>query len=242
MLYLFYGTDFKKARTQCAKFVGSLRAKRPDVAYYQFDDTTFSKEEFDTLFVSQGLFEKYIVVRSDRVLQSDEACAFFKEYRKQIVDSDNVFIFLEETISKDVESIFKKYAKKVWLCTKEKSTSLKEYPFAFTDALGERNKERAWILLGEAMRKGEAPEKLHGLLMWQLKSLLLVKKAHKEGSTSISSLGINPFVLKKTLVFSKNYSEEELSSLFSKGLRIYHEAHRGGPELSIALERFVLSI
>ena len=57
-----------------------------------------------------------------------------------------------------------------------------------------------------------------------------------------NELGLHPFVVKKAIGFTKNFSQEELEELSRKLVTIYHDARRGGDELPVALEKFVLSL
>jgi len=106
--------------------------------------------------------------------------------------------------------------------------------FSLTDALGERNKKRLWTRYQEALRAGSAPEEIHGILFWQLKTLLLVSK----GATA----GIKPFVITKAKHFLGNYTENELEDLTKSFVDLYHDARRGKIDFDIGLEKILLSL
>ena len=95
----------------------------------------------------------------------------------------------------------------------------------------------AWVLLQKALDTGGVPEEIHGMLFWQVKSMILAVSSKTAGEA-----GLNPFVFRKSLSFAKNFTEEELKNLSARLVSIYHDARRGGDELAIALEKFVLSI
>jgi hypothetical protein len=109
--------------------------------------------------------------------------------------------------------------------------------FSLTDAFGRRDKKNLWVLFQKAVESGAVPEEIHGILFWQLKSMLL---AH--ACKSAAEAGVKPFVWSKARTFAKNWSEEELKNLSAKMVSLYHDAHRGIYEFPIALERLILTI
>lgn len=83
--------------------------------------------------------------------------------------------------------------------------------FELTDALLSKNKKKALLALHEAMKSGEKPTELLGLLAWQVRNLL----RFKTGAKSVS-LNLHPFVLGKLKESAKIFSIEELNSFLSK--------------------------
>ena len=71
--------------------------------------------------------------------------------------------------------------------------------------------------------------------------MALIKRAESE-KVKTNELGLHPFVIKKAGGFAKNFSQEELEKLSRKLVTMYHDARRGGDELPVALEKFVLSL
>ena len=67
------------------------------------------------------------------------------------------------------------------------------------------------MLYRKAIDKGEAPEALHGMLFWKVKSIILAGDKNKE-----------------------------LLILLDKLITVYHEARRGNGELETGVERFIL--
>ena len=124
--------------------------------------------------------------------------------------------------------------------------------FSLGDALGRKDKKQLWVLLYQALRSGITPEQIHGTLFAQVKNLAFIKRAETPSFAKSSGeamekvktneLGLHPFVVKKTTVFVKNFSQEELEKLSRKLVTIYHAARGGGDELPVALEKFILSL
>ena len=71
--------------------------------------------------------------------------------------------------------------------------------------MGKRDKKGAWAEYQKVLKEGLVPEEIHGILFWQIKTMLLASS-----SKSSVEADLNPFVFKKAKEFSKNYSEDEL--------------------------------
>ena len=109
--------------------------------------------------------------------------------------------------------------------------------FALADALGLRDRKRAWTLLVSLLREGAKPEELAGILHWQARSMLV---ASRVGSAAEANM--KDFVFNKSRRYAKQFTDEELADLSSRLVALYHESHRGGGQLELLLERFVLSL
>ena len=59
-------------------------------------------------------------------------------------------------------------------------------------------------------------EEQHGILFWQVKTMLLVASGETKG--------LKPFVVSKARKFTQNYSDNELRRLSDKLVTIYHDA------------------
>ena len=243
MLYIFHGTDSARAREAKNAFVSDVCEKTPDAEVFLLDSEQFSRERFEELLASRGLFDARSIVVCEGLLAHPPARECIKEQYDSLADSNSIFVFLDEEIPKDMRLRLEKSAVKVFEFTADVSGKRQaESFFALADALGARDKKQLWILLQDAYGRGDVPEKLHGLLIWQMKNLTLVKQSIPQGQGALRALGLNPYVLKKTAFFCKNYSEEELKTLSRELVSLYHEAHRGGLELDTSLERWVLSL
>ena len=106
-----------------------------------------------------------------------------------------------------------------------------------TDALGARNQKRLWTLYQKAIRAGVVEEELHGLIFWQIKSMLLALSA-----PDATSAGLNPFVYSKAKGYAKNFTLDELKNLSSRLIKMYHQAHRGEVDFASELEKFFLEV
>lgn len=243
MIYLFYGQDIEQARRKSNSVVESLLKKRPDASFFRLDSDTWQEAAFDEYVGGQGLFvQKYIVVL-DRLFEKKEIKEYVVERLKILKASDNIFIVLENSLDKATLGKFEKNAEKIQIFGEEKEEAVKKKKtdefnmFAITDALGARNQKRLWTLYQQAVRREVVPEELHGILFWQIKSMLLALS-----SKDAKEAGLNPFVYSKAKNYAKNFTLPELKKISSQLVTMYHQAHRGEVDFSVALEKFFLSI
>ena len=98
--------------------------------------------------------------------------------------------------------------------------------YQLTNALSERNRRAALVLIARQLKSGTAPLELLAKIGWQLKNLLLIKDfmdTNGEGYPSArigQQLGIHPFVVKKTLPQLTRYSLLDLKKMYRQVLEI----------------------
>ncbi|MEX0934029.1 MAG: hypothetical protein WD003_02105 [Candidatus Paceibacterota bacterium] len=238
MLYIITGKDFRKVNATLAQCVGGYGGA--SLSSYSLDD--FSADLCDECIVSQELFGKERFVVLDGVLHNKENETYIIERLSDIASSRTHFIIKEEHLSLKLKEKLQEQATKTFFLEDEESKIEKDFSiFSLTDAVGKRNKKNAWIALQRACGAGMGDEQIYSTLFWQAKILSLVAQA-KEGAVSTKTLGLNPFVLQKTEGFLKHYSLQEALGLSSLLLDAYHNARKGKEELSVGLERIILSL
>jgi DNA polymerase III delta subunit len=238
MIYFFYGSDTDTARAKAHALMDGLLAKKPDASLFKFDADNFNTAEFDALSGSMGLFESNNIIFLDRVMENADAEEALLQRLGEMQESPNVIILLEGEPKKVIcDKVGKKAAKAQEFSMRKKVAKPEFNSFALADALGRRDKKELWSLFEEAQFAGKVAEELHGLLFWQMKSMLQAAV-----SKSAIDAGQKPFVYGKASRFAKNYSLEELKRKSSELVSIYHDARRGGTDMDIALEKFILSL
>ncbi len=239
MIYFYYGQDKAALYKKASKLFESLRTKKPDASFITFDADNFSLSTLEELTGSQGLFEKKIVALIRNVISEGN-----KDFEKSVISkvsdaakSENIVIWIESDLSKEALSSFKKNAEKSDIEEEKKEKKKSEdNVFALAEAFGRRDKKTLWTLFLKAIEKSEA-EAIHGMLFWQIKAIALAHTAK-----TAAEADLNPFVFGKAKTFTKNYSESEIKKISSDFVKMYHDAHRGMGELSVALEKFILSL
>jgi len=185
----------------------------------------------------QGLFSSKSIIVLDRVFGNEEGKEVILARLKDIAASENVFVLFEGGLDKKTLTKLEKHAEKSQgFDTKETKTE-RFNVFSLTDALGKRDRRALWVKYQQAKLSGVSDEEIHGVLFWQIKTMLLAAM-----SGSASEANLNPFVYKKSRGFLKNYTRPELSAFSASLVRLYHDARRGKHELGVALERFILSL
>jgi DNA polymerase III delta subunit len=238
MIYLLHGTDIIKSREKLHSLLGSMFAKKPDASFVRVEAGEFDESRLDEFVGGQGLFtNKYIIVFDNLFLDKKVKEVLLKSL-KEISKSENIFIFLEEKLNKTELNKFEKYAEKIQEFVGVEIEKKKKFDiFSLTEALGKRDKKNLWVLYQKAKMNNVSDEEVHGILFWQVKSMLLSLNT-KDAKES----GLNPFVFRKSLGFVKNYSESELRKLSFSLISLYHDTRRGVHEMDSAMERFILGI
>jgi DNA polymerase III delta subunit len=239
MLYLIYGTDFKKNRQELKKLVGSLQKRRPEAGLFKITDEDFISPEageakFVELVSSQGLFGGSYIVICDHVFKLAEDLV--KKNLSEMSASEHIFIFIEDSLLKPAVTAFEKAGGEI---VANQVIASKKEPFnvfSLADAFFSKNKKSAWEIYTKSLREGVPAEQSLGIIYWQLKNVWLIKTA---GNTK--DLGLKPFVLNKSKRLGEKWSEEELKAMSEWLVSLQHEARLGGDALEIALEKTILS-
>jgi len=90
--------------------------------------------------------------------------------------------------------------------------SVPKHVFGFLDALGYKNKKKAFLELHRLLDQGESPLYLLTMMVWQARNLLRVKLYNGGGPKP----KMNPFVLRKAKSQIKSFEEGELVGIFHK--------------------------
>jgi DNA polymerase III delta subunit len=251
MIYFLYSNGGKDSSHNAAQKAASLAAdllkKKPDASLFSLTEENWNDSAVDEYTGGQGLFSnKYIVLIRD-ILENKELKVSFLDKIELFAESPNIFIVSSGSIDKASLKKIEKYAEKVQeivskltsFDTKsgEKSSGFggSNSVFALADALGTRNKKTLWILYRQAVDEGKAPEEIHGILFWQVKSMVIATR-----TKSAEESGLNPFVYQKSKRYSVNFSEKELHELLENLVKIYHNSHRGIHEFETSMERLLL--
>jgi len=240
MLYFIYGSDSARAIAKAREVVESLRKKKPDAAFFKMDDESFDAGRLTELIGGQGLFERHSIILMSRVFENREAKGAVLGKLNELAMSRNVFIIREAVCDKATAEEIRKVAAKTQEFVKEETDGPVEENFnifSLADALGRRDKRTLWVLYEKALRRGVSPEEIHGVLFWQIKCMIMAAAAR-----NAATAGLKPFVFAKAKRYAGNFSEAELQKISSRLVAVYHDARAGGPELDIALERFMLTI
>lgn len=224
MLHVVVGNDFEKIKKVTDKHVGKLER-----VLFSSDDMAY--DTIDSHISSSGLFnEPQAIVLKDVLAEHLE---FILDRAEAMSSSDNVFILIEPKILKKERTKLEKHAKSYseYAITEKKlqDNSL----FNLADLLGKKDKKNLWLGFRQAIEDGKQAEEIHGILWWQIKTLLLI-----QGSDS--NPGLHPFVFNKNKKAAENFSVRELRDLAKNLVEVYHKARMGEVEMEVGIEKFIL--
>lgn len=217
MIYFLHGSDIDKGRSKAHELIASLQKKKPDASFFKMSADDFDEAVLQGYTGGQGLFESKYIIFLDRLCEDKKIKEDFLEHIKEIAESSNIFIILEGKIDKATSGKIEKKAEKTqeFLLPEKKK---EEYnAFALADAVGKRDRKTAWMLYRKAIDKGEAPEALHGMMFWKIKTML-------------------------TAGFPGAYSKEELYAVADRLVTVYHDSRRGVHELETGVETLLLTL
>ena len=120
-----------------------------------------------------------------------------------------------------------------------------ENPFALTEALKEKNAERALALLHNQLNHGEEPLKILGTIVWQLRTIWEVKhyQSLKLAPGKIAQeMGANPFMVEKAMKHTRNFSQIELTRNFKDMTQADRELKSFGQSPKGILESLILKL
>jgi hypothetical protein len=236
MIYFLYG-DPNKIFAKSNALIETLLKKNSEATFFKLDAYNFYDFNIDELIGGRSLFTGKQIIYLKRVFENGEISDSLIKKIKEISSSENIFIIAEEKLKKPIFNKIEKKSEKVQEFEIKKTTFKKEQNiFDMTNALGERDVKKLWSLYQEKI-KTVRPEEIHGILWWQMKSIL---SASKSGNPNDS--GLKPFVYQKATTYSKKYTQKELEEKSNELISMVHKYRRSGLDLSFALERFILSI
>ena len=218
MIYLFHGSDVEKTRTKAFEWVAKARAKEPNLVYVRLAREELTNAALEDAAHSGGLFVKRLLVLLDDPFQKTEGEMenMLEEHLDQLADSDNAIVILAPRL---LASRVKKIAAKSKM-SYEYDTHARDEERGFNvnlvNALAARSREKLWLEVNRALRAGDAPEMLHGLLHWKARDLM------EKGARS--------------------WRPAEARKLSLDLITLLQNSRRKGLDLSESLERFALSI
>lgn len=236
MLTIIYGKEREKGRARFRMLREEMRKKSGEEEVVH--EGTPLENFFDSASVSQGLFGARTLFVFDCVFDKKADQEILLSNVPALISSANTFLIFEPSLEKSIIDELKKTTAILEEFAPKKVDTRPEFNiFSLGDALGKRNKKELWVLYQEAQRYDLSAEEICGTLFWAVKNLALMKNA-KPGDDA----GMSPFVAKKSRGFAENYSAEEIANLSHSLVVIYHEAHRGGEPMEVALERLMLRL
>ena len=207
MLYAFCG-DRYAAREKSRECISACLRKRPHAEYLRVFPGV-EHHSLEELLLSQGLFERKLVVFCDEVVKDS--------YGKHLIDnlseyqqSPHMFVIFEPSLSASDEkklanagAVVERYA--------EKSVEDSRALFSFSKLFFQGDGGRVFCAFHNLVRSDPppAPALILHTLLWQFRMLVLVSQ-----SGDAADAGVKPFVFSQTKTFLDNHNVGDPFSRF----------------------------
>lgn len=215
MMYLFHGSDVSRARAKAFAWVAAARAKAPDAAYIRLEGKDITEDAVRSAIATQGLFFSKALILIDDPFADTATGDVVLNLLEVIALSENPIAILAPKLHNARVATLEKHAAKVF---KEDARPVASRGFntKLVNALGMRKGSVLWVEIQKAMRAGDAPEAIHGLLHWKARDLM------QKGSPV--------------------WTPAEARELSVTLIEMVHDARSGDLPLAQALERFALAL
>lgn len=215
MIYLFHGTDTYKVRAKAFQWVAAARAKAPEAAYVRLTADQLTESSLTEALSSQGLFFAKTLVLLDDPFSESVAGELVLAHLEALKKSPNAVAILAPKLLASRVAKLAAAAEKVFVID---AASKKDRGFnsALVNALGARDRRTLWKEVIKALREGDAPEALHGLLHWKARDLM-----QKGG---------------------RGWTREEARALSLALIELLSDSRGRDLPLPLALERFALAV
>lgn len=171
MIYLFHGTDSAKARAKAFQWIAAARAKQPDAAYIRLGADAITKQSLLEAVGTQGLFYTKTLVLLDDPFDLKDAGETVLEYLDLLAESANpIGILAPKLLAARAKKLEAKAEKTFKIDAPAKAG--RGFNSSLVDALGDKNREALWKEVAKALREGDAPEAVHGLLHWKARDMM----------------------------------------------------------------------
>ena len=227
MIYLFRGTDTDKVRAKAFAWIAAARQKEPNLAYARLAREELTAGTLAHAAQSGGLFVKRLLVLLDdpygnaRAKDEDDAVAesasVLDDALEMLEQSDNVIVVLAPKLpTAKAKKLAANAAKEYVVDLPAVRVAARGFNTALVNALAAKKRDALWLEVERALRAGDAPEMVHGLLHWKARDLM------QKGSRA--------------------WPPAEARALSLALIALLVESRRKGLDLAESLERFALSI
>jgi len=231
MIYCYSGTDYIKRKKSSDAFISVLEKKRPDAEVFRFDTDNFNAGTIEQYIHATGLFDNKVIIVLHGLHEVAEQREWLHNNLKQIVESENAFVLIEENLTKPQITKLEKGNVTVNNFPLEKKQT---NPFVLSDALVQKDKQKLLVNLYEQIDTGQDIEPLVGILMSQLKQIQITKNFKQTDS------GLKAFSYNKAS--RSKWSDNEITDAYHTLITEYHDSRRNGLPLFERVERFILEM
>ncbi len=188
MIYFFHGSDTAKARAKAFEWVAKARAKQQNLTYVRLAREDLTKAALEDAAFSGGLFAKRLLVLVDDPFpplrgkeeepheSQDEkgaAASVLEASLDMLAASDNAILILAPGLAAaKARSLAGKAKVEYKFDEAPRSGAARGFNSNLVNALAARDREKLWLEVVRALRAGDTPEMLCGLLHWKARDLM----------------------------------------------------------------------
>ena len=229
MLYLIFGTNFKKREKARQRIILDLKLKNIDFdkALKKENEEIKDYSNLEVLANERSLFGEVLIINFSNILEKNESREYFYKNIENFIKSENIFIFDEMFSNSQIFQKLYENAKKFNFIenvfdSREDSFKKDINPFPLCDFLEKRDKKRAWLEWNKLYNEwgNKEDRALHGAIWWKWKNIW------------------------KTHINNKNskYKQEEIEKLGKEIAFLSIKANNGELDLMKGIEKLILSI
>lgn len=253
MIYVLYGEDTtrskEKLRSIQDRFVavagGSEALRRIDAAECSLTDLCVEME-------ARSLFrDRRLVVVTYAFSSPADTKRYLEENLVRFVESSDTYLFWDPGAPSTGDRFFqalKKSATKVQEFTRRTNIQrkYKKTPrslFMLLDAVGARERMRAFVLFHRLLAEGERPESVFWAVLRHIKNLCSIRALLDNGriyAAIVEETGLHPYVVKKGTVQARAYSLAELASLYGRVSTLDRDIKQRRRDVLLGIERALL--
>ncbi len=178
MIYFFYGSDVSKSRAKAFAWTEAARNKAPDAPYMRLGVEEITPEALGEVSGAAGLFFAKTLVLIDDPFSRKETGELVLEHLALLAASPNPIAILAPGIHPAHAKKIEAKSEKVFT-TIAPARPVRGFNTQLVNALAARDGKTLWLEVVRALRNGDVPESVHGLLHWKARDL--IQKGRGEG-------------------------------------------------------------
>jgi DNA polymerase III delta subunit len=171
VIYFFHGSDTTAVRAKAFAWVAAARAKRPDAAYIRLSADDLTENNLSAVMGTQGLFFLKTLVLIDEPFSTLASSELLITHLPALAESPNPIAILAPNLLAARAKKVSAHAEKEFVCDAPKKAS-RGFNAALVEAFAAGKRELLWTEIMRALRAGDAPEMLHGLLHFKARELM----------------------------------------------------------------------
>lgn len=215
-MYLFHGSDVGKVRAKAFAWVEAARKKQPDAPYVRIAPEAVTEDALADAASASGLFFcKQLVLIDDPFSLKDSGEAVL-DALKMLAESPNPIAIVAPKLKAAETKKLEAKAEKEFKFDLIKKKESRGFNFELVSALAAKDGEALWEEIAKAIRMGDAPEMIHGLLHWKARDMM------QKGSRA--------------------WAPAESRKLSVDLIELLSDARSESLDLGLALERWALSL